>query len=115
MDQITLFRSIVEDDFLPLSNVSKEAAQIVVDLLVKDPSKRLGGSKRRGFVTEHPWFSGMDVDAMRRRELSPPWKPECQDPFDANLFDDWGDLPDKSTEDFPPLPEEQEQRFKEEF
>ena len=115
MDQITLFRSIVEDDFLPLPGATKQAAQITVDLLVKDPSMRLGGSKLRGFVVEHPWFSSLDVDALRRRELTPPWKPECKDPFDANLFDDWGDLEDKSKEEFPKLPEDQENRFQEEF
>ncbi|KAL7576356.1 hypothetical protein ACA910_018169 [Epithemia clementina (nom. ined.)] len=115
MDQITLFRSIVEDDFLPLSGVSKEAAQIVVELLVKDPSMRLGSSKLRGFVVEHAWFSDIDVDSMRRREITPPWKPMCSDPFDAIQFDDWGDLADKSTQKFDPLPQDQERRFQEEF
>lgn len=116
MDQITLFRSIVEDDFLPLCGVSKEAAKIVVELLDKDPSTRLGGSKLRGFVVDHIWFSSLNLDAMRRRELMPPWKPDCTDPYDTNLFDDWGEiLVDKSTQKYEPLPEKVEQRFREEF
>jgi len=110
-----LFRSIVEDEFLPLSGVSKEAAQIAVDLLVKDPSMRLGGSKLRGYVVEHPWFADIDIEAYRRKELPPHWKPDVADPLDASLFDDWGDLVDKTTECFDPIPEDQEQIFQDEF
>eukprot|EP00523_Entomoneis_sp_CCMP467_P000550 CAMPEP_0168755392 /NCGR_PEP_ID=MMETSP0724-20121128/20044_1 /TAXON_ID=265536 /ORGANISM="Amphiprora sp., Strain CCMP467" /LENGTH=879 /DNA_ID=CAMNT_0008804003 /DNA_START=171 /DNA_END=2810 /DNA_ORIENTATION=+ len=115
MDQITLFRSIVEDEFLPLSGVSKEAAQIALDLLVKDPSMRLGGSKLRGFIVEHPWFANIDIDAYRRKEVTPPWKPDVVDPLDASCFDDWGDLVDKTTEVFDPIPEDQAELFKDEF
>lgn len=115
MDQITLFRSIVEDEFLPLSGVNKDAAQITADLLVKDPSMRLGGSKLRGYVVEHAWFSDIDIEAYRRKEVTPPWKPDVDDPLDASLFDDWGDLVDKTTESFQRIPEEEEQLFLNEF
>lgn len=111
MDQITLFRSIVEDEFLSLNDVSDEATQIVNALLTKDPSLRLGGSGRGQQVLGHAWFNDIDKDAYRKREVAPYWKPKVDDPLDASMFDDWGDLVDKTTEAFDKIPDEEAEKF----
>lgn len=104
MDQMALFQRIVTDDVAIAEFVTPKAYDIIDKLLVKDPTRRLGSLARGECdILEHPWFDGMDRQALLRRELQAPWVPHISDPFDTTCFDDWGDLEDKTKQNFPAL------------
>jgi protein kinase A len=101
IDTSELYRSIVEDDFPPLPNATPKAVSLVDGLLIKDPNFRLGSvAGNESEIISHPWFEGLDVFEMRKKQLKAPWKPKLKDAFDASNFEDWTDLQDKTTEKF---------------
>jgi protein kinase A len=109
MDQMTLFRCIVQDDYEPIEmeGISYAVMDMIDKLLEKDPSQRLGSLARgEQDILEHAWFRGMKLDAMRQRQVPAPWIPQVKDPLDASFFDDWSHLQDKSALEYPPLEEE---------
>ena len=93
IDQMELFESIVYNPYVPPANVSPEAADIMGQLLAKNPARRLGASGE-SHVVDHPWFSDLDLDALRRRDPSipVPWTPKLTGPMDTSYFNDWSDL-----------------------
>jgi serine/threonine protein kinase len=72
-----------------LGMVSSGAASLLAGLLAKDPSKRLGSAEMGGALglTRHPWFAGLDWEAVHRREVFPGYKPVTTTPTDLSLFD----------------------------
>ena len=55
--------------------LSKEARDLLTMLLMKEPSKRMA------FIyayQAHPFFDGLDWQALERREITPPFLPEDQ-------------------------------------
>ncbi|XP_049782572.1 uncharacterized protein LOC126184246 [Schistocerca cancellata] len=68
--------------------LSLEAKNILVLLLEKDISKRLGTPEcSAGDVCDQPFFRNIDWDALERRELEPPFRPKVQHPLDVQYFD----------------------------
>jgi protein kinase A len=53
MDQMSLFKGIVQDDFEPPPNVSPAAADIIAKFLVKDPTQRLGSLDQSAMGTRN--------------------------------------------------------------
>ena len=114
MDQMTLFRSIVQDDYYPPQGATPEATDIISKFLTKDPSHRIGALARgEREIFEHPWFQKLDRNKLRRKEYSAPWVPEIEDPFDTSCFDDWDHLEDKTQEKQALLEDEDAELFKE--
>lgn len=113
IDQEDLYRSIIEDDYDPPMYASMDACDLIDRLLVKDPLVRLGSlSGGESDILGHHWFTGMNVHAARKRTLPAPWLPELSsDPFDVTHFDDWSDLEDKTTTQYPKLNELQAALF----
>jgi serine/threonine protein kinase len=106
MDQMTLFRCIVQDDYEPIErdDVSYQAQDIIDKLLEKDPRQRLGSLARgEQDILEHKWFRGMKLDSMRKRKEKAPWIPDIQDPLDSSMFEDWSHIEDKTDRTYPPL------------
>jgi protein kinase A len=113
MDQMALFRSIVEDDYEPPKNASPAAADIIAKFLVKDPTLRLGSLARgEREIFEQEWFNDIDLEALRDREIKAPWVPEIKDAFDTSFFDDWDHLEDKTKQKYSPLTREEAELFK---
>lgn len=54
-----------------------EAKDLIEKLLVVDVAKRLGGTRGGGAdeVMAHPWFAGIDWDALYKRQLRAPINP----------------------------------------
>jgi serine/threonine protein kinase len=54
-----------------------EAKDLIEKLLVVDVAKRLGGTRGGGAdeVMAHPWFAGIDWDALHKRQLRAPINP----------------------------------------
>lgn len=71
-------------------DVSPVAKDLIKRLLDKDKTKRLGAKDDVTEVLAHPFFSGLDIDKLLRKELVPPYKPEIGDDlkfFDKKLLD----------------------------
>jgi protein kinase A len=108
-NQRIFFNSIVEDQHEPPVDVSEEAADIIDELLTKDPAMRLGSSD----ILEHAWFDSCDLQAMRQRQLAAPWIPQIKGRLDSSCFDDWSELVDKTSHSFPRISESDEKEFEE--
>ena len=101
---MTLFQSIVEDEYKPPKEASKDAKDIIAGLLEKEPLQRLGNlSNGEQDILDHRWFRDLDLVAMRRRKAKAPWVPKVKDPLDTKCFDDWDHLIDKMADDVPEL------------
>jgi hypothetical protein len=77
MDQTALFESIVTEDFYPLPESSNPAMRdFISGLLEKDPIRRLGAlAGRESDVLRHEWFSDINLEKLRKKEISAPWTP----------------------------------------
>ncbi|KAG5276776.1 hypothetical protein AALO_G00109610 [Alosa alosa] len=85
-----LFECICRDTVVYSSWLSSEAEDILKGLLMKDPQCRLGCVEREGgeeAITSHPFFSGLDWNALKKRELEPPFKPRIKSLEDVSNFD----------------------------
>ena len=113
MDQMTLFRCIVQDMYEPIAvDVSFAAEDLIDKLLVKDPTLRLGSlAKGEQDIFEHAWFESLDLVALRAFALPAPWVPAIEDPMDTRFFDDWSHLDDRTMGTYPPLKEADEALF----
>ena len=109
IEQFELFRSIAEDDFPHIADISPQAYDLISQLLKKDPSIRLGslvqGEKD---ILEHAWFEKMK---LQDRNVRAPWTPSIKDPFDTSNFDDWSDVDDKTLDRGPGISKKQAALF----
>lgn len=93
--------------------VSREAKNLIRNLLVPDPSFRLGSLARGDLdIRDHQWFNDIDFPKLFRKELETPWVPNIKDPFDVSQFDDWSKL-EKEKKDITPLSDVEMMRFDE--
>lgn len=80
--------------------VNRPAASLIQGLLNRNPLERLGA--RGGFeIKSHPFFSGMDWEALLRREITPPFNP-CRggDVMSTENFEkEFTNLPVRSMDD----------------
>lgn len=71
-DRDTLFQNILSQDLhFPHSNISENCKDLLLKLLNKDPSNRLGTSRGAEEIKEHPWFESIDWELVISWELSP--------------------------------------------
>jgi serum/glucocorticoid-regulated kinase 2 len=61
--------------------VSPVAKDLIRRLLDKDKTKRLGAKDDMTEVLAHPFFQGLDIEKLIKKELVPPYKPEVGDDF----------------------------------
>lgn len=65
--------------------VSPIARDLIKKLLEKDKTKRLGAAEDVKEVLAHPFFNGLDIEKLIRKEIEPPYKPVISD--DLKFFD----------------------------
>jgi serine/threonine protein kinase len=74
-----LFQKIEFPDNKDIS-ISEEARDFITQLLNVNDEDRLGfGPKGTENVKKHPFFRGIDWDAMNQRQVIPPYRPEVYD------------------------------------
>jgi protein kinase A len=77
MDQVTLYDTIVREQFYAYSKPPSDALMdLSYQILEKEPHQRLGslaGGTRD--ITKHAWFAELDSTAIRSKKLAAPWKP----------------------------------------
>lgn len=68
--------------------MSDEAKDIILQLLEKDPAKRLGSEKGIEEIVKHDWFQDVDIDMLLNKELEAPYIPKLSDDLtDVSCFD----------------------------
>ena len=53
-----------------------EVKDIIIRLLIKEPTKRMGSQKDVEEIKNHPWFKGFDWEGMLNRKLKAPFLPK---------------------------------------
>lgn len=56
--------------------MSKDMRDFISGLLEKDPKDRLGFNNSDE-VIDHPWFSNVKWDKLKKKTIKPPYYPEC--------------------------------------
>ena len=68
--------------------VSSEAKDLISQLLVPNPKKRLGYGPEGGTaIKNHPYFEGIDWEEAWNRNLQPPFVPSLKNEIDLSYFD----------------------------
>src|SRR5690349_7011483 len=68
--------------------ISENAQNIIRSFCTVDRSRRLGNiSGNANAVKSHPFFEGIEWDALLNRQISPPIVPQVRFPGDAQCFD----------------------------
>merc|ERR1712062_943010 len=71
-----------------MGNISAEARDLLLGLLVKDPAKRLGGGPTDAKeIKGHAFFENISWDELEQKKISPPFKPQVLSETDTRNFD----------------------------
>ena len=65
---------------------SDDFMDVVLRLLEKDKKKRLGAENDIEELLEHPYFKSLDIDALMKKEITPPYLPEFTDKDDLGSY-----------------------------
>ncbi|XP_063294477.1 ribosomal protein S6 kinase alpha-5-like [Pelobates fuscus] len=85
--QSEVSRRILKMDPSYPSSLSFEARDLLHRLLRKDPKKRLGATGA-SHIKEHPFYKGLDWDALSHRKVTPPFRPSLRNETDVSNFSD---------------------------
>lgn len=79
-----MYKKIVREEvvFKQAISISPEGKDIILQLLQKDPAKRLGSTNDSLEIISHPWFKPLDMSKLFLRQLKAPFIPKTQG-------DDW--------------------------
>lgn len=102
MDQMALFRAIVEMHVSFPPGNSMLCEDFLKKLLVRRPSRRLG-SRGEEDIFQHGWLSQIDFHKLFKQEYKSPYPPNIKNPLDVANFSNWNHLKDKTKEKYPPL------------
>eukprot|EP01130_Rhizamoeba_saxonica_P005468 TRINITY_DN2188_c0_g1_i1.p1 TRINITY_DN2188_c0_g1~~TRINITY_DN2188_c0_g1_i1.p1 ORF type:complete len:698 (-),score=167.40 TRINITY_DN2188_c0_g1_i1:73-2166(-) len=81
-----MFRKIVQAEVeYPPELQGTPAADLINHLLIKDPTRRLADAS---IMKTHPFFEGIDFDALLRKDLPPPWRPNVSSSIDTSNVDE---------------------------
>ncbi|KAJ3386805.1 Serine/threonine kinase [Lobulomyces angularis] len=87
-DELQILDAILEDSIVYPPNLPRETFAILNQLLNRNPARRLGGGKMDAEeVKKHPYFNGVDWNAILSKQIPPPWKPTIKSPTDVSNFD----------------------------
>ena len=83
-----MMMDIVEKRVEMKSYFSVEAKSLLSGLLERNPTKRLGSTvEDANEIKKHPWFKKIDWEALKKKELEPPFKPQVKDKEDLRNID----------------------------
>ncbi|KAJ3224500.1 Serine/threonine kinase [Clydaea vesicula] len=87
-DELQILDAILDDSIEYPPNLPRETFAILNQLLNRNPARRLGGGKMDAEeVKKHPYFNGVDWNAILSKQIPPPWKPTIKSPTDVSNFD----------------------------
>lgn len=84
-----MYQKILNGELRFPSYISTEAQLLLEGLLTRDVDKRLGsGPKGSENVKKHPFFSSINWEALEKKQVKPPFKPNVQSEVDISQIDD---------------------------
>jgi serum/glucocorticoid-regulated kinase 2 len=111
MDQMTLFKAIVNQPVTYPQDCSAQCRDLLKRLLRRRPSHRIG-SGGEDEIFQHGWFSQIDFHKLFRQEYKSPHVPNIKDPLDVANFASWNHLDDKTKIHYPNLSPKEKEYFK---
>lgn len=81
-----MYRKILEDPLRFPDDVDKDARHLLVALLTRDPTKRMGASGSAE-IKAHPFFRDIDWKKLMAKKIQPPFKPSVESAIDTSNFD----------------------------
>lgn len=88
-DEDEIFDAILEDEILYPHNMSRDSVSVLQKLLTRDPEKRLGsGRSDAEEIKRHPFFKGVDWEAIINKRIPPPFLPSISSATDTSNFDE---------------------------
>lgn len=67
--------------------LSENCKNLIVQLLNRDPKKRLGSKDDVNDIKAHPFFKTLSFEKLMKKEIDPPYKPKTKSSTDTNNFD----------------------------
>ncbi|TMW61499.1 hypothetical protein Poli38472_012690 [Pythium oligandrum] len=96
-DKKQLFHNILRGHLVIPDYLGPNARDLIQGLLHRDPKQRLGsGPTGDKEIFDHPFFSTIDWERMKRRELAPPFRPKIK--VDPSGRPDTSNFPQAFTE-----------------
>ncbi|KAK9871301.1 hypothetical protein WA026_011570 [Henosepilachna vigintioctopunctata] len=96
-EPMKIYEKIVSGKYTPASHFSKSIRDLISHILQVDRTKRYGvlkdGAKD---VKIHPFFKGLDWDAVLQKKIKPPFVPPTKGEGDASNFDFYEETPLKT-------------------
>ncbi|XP_071055896.1 RAC serine/threonine-protein kinase-like [Onthophagus taurus] len=87
-DHDALFALIIMGDVKYPRTLSSDARDLLSGLLVKTPSRRLGGGPEDAKeIMAHPFFSCINWRDLEHKKIPPPFKPQVDSDTDTRYFD----------------------------
>eukprot|EP01016_Furgasonia_blochmanni_P023787 TRINITY_DN2562_c0_g1_i2.p1 TRINITY_DN2562_c0_g1~~TRINITY_DN2562_c0_g1_i2.p1 ORF type:complete len:438 (-),score=141.84 TRINITY_DN2562_c0_g1_i2:293-1522(-) len=87
-DRNELFERIKFGTLRYPKHLSPAARNLLEGLFIKEPNKRLGGGPDNGKpIKEHPWFAGVNWQALLNKEIKAPFIPVVKSELDVSNFD----------------------------
>jgi len=111
VDQMTLFKAIVQGRSRIRSVVSADARDLIERIIVSKSSLRLGclaGGDRD--IKKHKWLQDINFHELVDRKIEAPWKPAYKNALDCSEFDNWDHM--KAHKRPAPLTKREQEQFK---
>lgn len=87
---VDLYEKILDCRVPWSDDVSPVAKDLLENLLTSDISRRYGNLKDGSRdIKDHPFFEGLDFNAILERKVEPPFKPDLKDESDTRCFDNY--------------------------
>ncbi|CAK4631212.1 hypothetical protein LEN26_015062 [Aphanomyces euteiches] len=87
-NQAIMYRNIAEGPvYVPQDVVGADAASLILGLIERDISKRLGTNEPVPFsIMNHPYFSGINWDILQAKGMTPEWIPAADEIYVDDEF-----------------------------
>ncbi|TMW68005.1 hypothetical protein Poli38472_007677 [Pythium oligandrum] len=83
-----MYRNIKEGHLYVPPELSEDAQSLLTGLIQREPSERLGSNEAVPFaIMNHPFFSGIDWEALQQKKIEPEWLPDVVDDADVKYVD----------------------------
>ncbi|RLN89309.1 hypothetical protein BBJ28_00017913 [Nothophytophthora sp. Chile5] len=83
-----MYRNIKEGFLYIPPELPEDVQSLLAGLIERDPQKRLGAKEAVPFsIMNHPFFAGIDWEALQQKKVQPEWVPDVIDDADAKYVD----------------------------
>ncbi|PRP85630.1 hypothetical protein PROFUN_06419 [Planoprotostelium fungivorum] len=79
-----MYKKIIHQELILPSTMDPDTKDIILKLLIRDPSKRLSDPKQ---IKAHKYFQGIDWDLLFRKEIKPSFVPSVSGAADVSQVD----------------------------